>query len=151
VAYSAHGQEGGEWIYPPDVERFLEAKKGFSSSFDIQAVVDLRGLGAGDGDSMIISAEGSMRLADLFDTCANRMGVKAKRGGESVDIGIVFEEKSRYESGQEAPKVGLRWEGWEAMSHRPADTLSEVSPENLEKAGRAASLALMTLGRELHY
>ena len=151
VAYSAEGQEGGEWVYPPDVERFLEAKKGFSSSFDIEAVMDLRGVGAGDGDGLIISAEGSARLADLLDTCAARMGVKAKRGGESVDIGIVFEEKSRYESGQEAPRVGLRWEGWEATSHRPVDTFDEVSAEKLEKAGRVASLALMTLGRELQY
>ena len=151
VAYSAEGQEGGEWVYPPDVERFLEAKKGFSSSFDIEAVMDLRGVGAGDGDALIISAEGSARLADLLDTCAARMGVKAKRGGESVDIGIVFEEKSRYESGQEAPKVGLRWEGWEAMSYRPVDTLSEVSAEKLDRAGRVASLALMTLARERQY
>jgi len=151
VAYSAQGQEGGEWIYPPDVERFLEAKKGFSSSFDIEAVVELRGVGAGGGDALMISAEGSMRLADLLETCAARMGAKAKRGGGSVDIGIVFEEKSRYESGQEAPKVGLRWEGWEATSHRPADTLTTVSSEKLERAGRVASLALMTLGRERQY
>jgi len=151
VAYSAEGQQGGEWVYPPDVERFLEAKRGFSSSFDIEAVMDLRGVGAGGGDALMISGEGSMRLADLLETCAARMGVKAKRGGESVDIGIVFEEKSRYESGQEAPRVGLRWEGWEATSHRPADTLSEVSPDRLERAGRVASLALMTLGRERQY
>jgi hypothetical protein len=151
VAYSAEGLEGGEWVYRPDVERFLEAKQGFSSSFDVEAVVDLRSLGAGDGDGVVISAGGSMRLADLFEEAARQMGVKARRGGEAVDISIVFEEASRYDSGQEAPKVGLHWDGWEATSRRPGDTLDAISNEKLEDAGRVVSLALMTLGRELEY
>ncbi len=151
VAYSAEGQEGGEWVTSPDVERFLEAKKGFASNFDVEAVVDLRALGAGEGDGLVISAGGSMRLADLLEQCAKQMGVKAQRGGESVDISIVFEEKSRYERGQEAPKVGLRWDGWEVTSYQPNDTVASLSEEKLEQAGRVVSLALMTLGRELQY
>ncbi len=151
VAYAAEGQEGGEWVAPPDVERFLEAKRGFSSNFNIEAVVDLRGLGAGDGNGMVISASGSTRLADLMETCADRIGVKARRGGESVDISIVFEEKSRYASGQEAPQVGLRWDGWETTAYQPEDTLAHLSQDRLEQAGRVVSLALMTMGRELHY
>jgi hypothetical protein len=151
VAYSAEGLEGGEWVYPPDVERFLEAKRGFSSSFDIRAVVDLRGLGAGGGDGVVISAGGSMRLADLFEEAARQMGIKARRGGEAVDISIVFEEMSRYASGQEAPKVGLHWDGWEATSRRSEDTVKALSKEKLEDAGAVLSLALMTLGRELEY
>jgi len=151
VAYAAEGQEGGEWVSPPDVERFLEAKQGFSSSFDIEAVVDLRGLGAGDGNGIVISAGGSARLADLLNRCADMMGVKAQRGGEAVDIGIVFEEKSRQAGGQEAPRVGLRWNGWEDTSFRPDDTVTNLSDEKLERAGRVVSLALMTLGREIEY
>ena len=151
VAYSGEGQEGGEWAAPPDVERFLEAKLGFSSNFDVEAAVDLRALGAGDGDGLTVSAEGSMRLSDLLTRCATQMGVEAKRGGESVDISIVFEEKSRYESGQEAPKVALHWQGWEKLARRPEDTVDRLSPEKLEQAGRVTSLALMTLGRERDY
>lgn len=151
VAYTAEGQEGGEWVSPVDVERFLEAKKGFSSSFDIEAVVDLRGLGAGDGGGLVISSGGSMRLADLLERSANRMGVRSRRGGESVDISIVFEEKSRQARGQEAPKVGLSWDGWKATSCRPDDTVASLSADNLEEAGRVVTLALMTLGREFQY
>ena len=151
VAYSAEGLEGGEWVYPPDVDRFLDAKKGFRSSFDIEAVVDVRGVGAGDGEGVVISAGGSARLADLFEESARRMDVKARRGGEAVDISIVFEEMSRYASGQEAPKVGLHWEGWEVTSRRSEDTVASLSREKLEDAGRVVSLALMTLGRELEY
>jgi hypothetical protein len=151
VAYSAEGQEGGEWVYPPDTERFLEAKKGFAENFDIEAVVDLRGVGAGEGNGLLISAGGSMRLADLLQESANQMGVKAERGGEQVDISIVFEEKSPYERGQEAPKVGIHWEGWEETSCRPQDTVESLSEDKLERAGRVVSLALMTLGRERQY
>jgi hypothetical protein len=151
VAYAAEGQEGGEWVSSPDVERFLEAKQGFSSNFDVEAVVDLRALGEGAGDGLVISAGGSLRLADLLERCANQMGVKAQRGGEAVDISIVFEERSRQERGEEAPKVGLHWDGWTETSYRPEDTVSTLSPERLEEAGQVATLALMTLGRELHY
>jgi hypothetical protein len=151
VAYGGEGQEGGEWIYPPDTERFLEAKKGFADNFDIEAVVDLRGVGAGEGNGLIISAGGSMRLADLLEESANQMGVKAERSGEQVDISIVFEERSRQARGQEAPKVGIHWSGWEATSCQPEDTVANLSEEKLERAGRVVSLALMTLGRERQY
>jgi len=151
VAYSAEGLEGGEPVYPPDVDRFLLAKRGFSTSFEIEAVVDLRGLGAGDGDGLVISSGGSLRLADLFEEAARRMKVPARRGGEAVDISIVFEEGGRYDTGQEAPHIGLRWEGWEASSRRPVDTLESVSADKLEQAGRVLSLALMILGRETQY
>lgn len=151
VAYSAEGLEGGESAYPPDVERFLLAKRGFSTSLEIEAVVDLRGLGAGQGDSLVISAGGSLRLADLFEDASRRMDVPVRRSGEAVDINIVFEERDRRAGGQEAPNVGLRWEGWEATSRRSADTLESMPADKLEQAGRALSLALMILGRETRY
>jgi peptide/nickel transport system permease protein len=151
VAYGGEGQEGGEWVYPPDTERFLEAKKGFADNFDIEAVVDLRGVGAGERKGLIISAGGSMRLADLLQESAKQMGVRAARGGEQVDISIVFEERSRQARGQEAPKVGIHWSGWEATSCQPEDTVANLSEEKLERAGRVVSLALMTLGRERQY
>jgi peptide/nickel transport system permease protein len=151
VAYAGEGLEGGESVNPPDVERFLEAKLGFSTNFDIEAVVDLRGLGDGEEDQLLISAGGSMRLADLFEQTARAMNTKARRGGESVDLDIVFEEKSRHDSGQVAPQVGLRWDGWEVTSRTPIDTVDSIAEQNLQRAGRTLTLALMTLGRERQY
>jgi peptide/nickel transport system permease protein len=151
VAYSGEGLEGGEWVYPPDPEDFLKARKGFSENFDMEAVVDLRGLGAGAGDGLLISAGGSLRLAELFERAAAQVGVETRRSGEPIDISIVFEEKELGEKGQDVSNVGLRWEGWEATSSTSADTLASISPDKLEQAGRALTLSLMIMGRERQY
>ena len=150
VAYSAEGLEASGAVSPLEVGRFLQAKHGFSS-LEVEAVVDLRGLGAGQGDGLVLSAGGSLRLANLFEVAARQMGVKARRAKEPVDISIVFEEKSFREGGQEAPNIGLSWGGWEETSRLPTDTLEAISTDKLERAGRALTLALMILGRETQY
>jgi len=151
IAYSGEGLEGGGAIFPRDVSQYLQAKQGFSSAFEVEAVVDLRGLGAGRGDGVTLSAGGSLRLANLFAEAARQMGVKAQRSREPMDISIVFEDKGFLEAGQEAPNVGLSWDGWEETSRLPMDTLETISADKLESAGRALTLALMILGRETQY
>jgi hypothetical protein len=151
VAYSGEGLEGGGAFAPRDVSRYLQAKQGFSGSFQVEAVLDLRGLGAGQGNGLVVSAGGSLRLANLVEAAAHQMGVKTRRAVEPVDISIVFEEKSLGEAGQEAPNVGLSWDGWEATSRMPTDSLEAISKDKLERAGRAVALALMILGRETQY
>jgi hypothetical protein len=49
-------------------------------------------------------------------------------------------------NGNEAPRVKVYREGWEATSRTVADQL-----ENLEEAGRVISLSLMIMGREIDY
>jgi hypothetical protein len=151
VAYSGEGLEGGERVSRPEIAKLLQAKYGFSTAFDLEAVVTLRGLGAGEGDGLAVSTGGSLRLADLFERSAHRMGVSTRRAEEAVDISIVFEDKSFTEGGQEAPNIRLSWDGWETTSRLPTDTLETISVDKLEQAGRALSLALMTLGREVQY
>jgi ABC-type dipeptide/oligopeptide/nickel transport system permease component len=151
VAYSGEGQEGGEWVSRPEVAKFLQAKLGFDTSFDVEAIVELRGLGAGQGDGLSLSTGDSLRLANLFETSAHRMGIPVSRRKEPVDMSIIFEDKKLQAGGQEAPSIGLGWQGWEATSRLPADTPETVSADKLELAGRALALALMTLGRETQY
>jgi hypothetical protein len=151
IAYSSEGLEGGEPVSPSDVDKFLQAKTGFAAGLEIEAIVHLQGLGAGEDDTLTISATGSRRLARLFEDSARLMGVRASQAEEAVDLSIVFEEKSRRERGQEAPEVTLSWEGWETSSRTPADTQGTLSADRLEQAGQALTLALMVLGRELQY
>jgi hypothetical protein len=77
--------------------------------------------------------------------------VPTRRGGDPIDISIVFEEKETGEKGQDVSNVGLSWEGWKATSRTSADTLASISSDKLEQAGRALTLSLMILGRERQY
>lgn len=153
VAYSGEGLEGGKDVCTPEAAEFLKAKYGFSTCLTIEAVVRLRGLGAGTGRTprLALSTQGSERLMNLFEDAAQRMGVRTRRVKGAIDMSIVFEEKSAYESAQEAPEISLSWTGWEETSRRPADTLDAISTARLEQAGRALALALMIMGRETRY
>jgi len=147
VAYSAEGLEGGEYV-TAEVEKFLQAKTGFSTSYEVDTVIDLRGLGAKDGNDLILSAGGSLRLADLFESAARRMGTPIQRAGERVDISIVFSDGSPFDRGDDAPHIGLLWEGWEKTSRTMLDDFDGISADHLEESGETLSLALMILGRE---
>jgi hypothetical protein len=151
IAYSGEGLEGGEAVQPSDVQKFLQAHRGFVGHLDVQAIVHLRGLGAGSGDELVYSAMGSRRLSSLFERSAHQMGVSARPAGEAIDIGIVYEDKSRWEGGQRAPEIQISWEGWEETARLPSDTASSLSAEKLERSGQSIALALMVMGRELRY
>jgi hypothetical protein len=133
------------------VERYLSAKSGFSTAFTVEAIVELRGVGAGSGNEMAIIAGGSLRLTELVEEAARRMNVPATRLGEPVDVSVVFDEQQNAGGGHVAPEVGVSWLGWEETSRTEADTLEEVSAEKLQLVGRATTLALMALGREINY
>ena len=151
VAYSAEGLEGGEPVRDPDVSRFLKARPALSR-LELEAVIQLRGVGGGTGKRLEIAAGGSQRLAKLLQSSARRMGVRTTRAREDVDISVIYRESdSSPAGGTDAPSVRLFWEGWEASSRMPADTLENVSAENLEQTGRTLALALMVLGREREY
>lgn len=150
VAYSGEGLEGGSWYFP-EPEKFLQTKFGFSKNLKVESVIELRGLGYQEGEELVLLTGGSLRLANLFESAARRMGVPVRRAGEAMDISIVFEDRSIRAGGDEAPGIGLVWDGWESVTHSSNDTVGSVSSDNLESAGRALSLALMILGREINY
>jgi hypothetical protein len=151
IAYSQEGLEGGEYAYAPDVNRFFKARRALSN-LELEAIVQLRGLGGGTGDRLEIAAGGSQRLAKLLSAAARRTGVRTTRARETIDISVIYRDSgSSPQGGMDAPMVRLSWEGWEATSRTPADTVENVSPGNLKQAGRALALALMVLGRETEY
>lgn len=150
VAYSGEGWENGAPVVP-EISKFLQTKYGFDNAFDVEAVIELRGLANQDGERLQLMAGGSVRLADLFQSAARRMNVPVVRTGENVDLSIVFEDRSLQQGGDEAPGIRLNWEGWQDTSHSSLDTLEAISVENLQDAGRALNLALMILGRETQY
>jgi peptide/nickel transport system permease protein len=151
VAYSGEGLEYGNQVSKPEISKLLETKFGFSEAFEVEAVIDIRGIGTQTGEELIIGTGGSARLGTLFEESARRLGVPARRADEGLDISIVFGSGSRRESGQEAPSVTIRWEGWEWYSQTMRDTPAAISVEHLEQAGEVVTLSLMVLGREVQY
>jgi len=150
VAYSGEGWDQGNRVRA-DVERYLSARLGFASAYTVEAIVELRGAGAGSGERVQVVAGGSLRLTELFERAARRMGAPATRLGAPVDVSVVFRDQRNLTGGQIAPEVGIGWLGWEATSRTEADTVEAISAQRLEAVGRATTLALMTLGREINY
>lgn len=151
VAYAGEGTAGGVPATPPAAEKFLEAKEAFAGNFTIEAVVTLQGVGGGSGNRLAIEAGGSLRLADLFADAAQRVGVSTVRVGSATDLSTIFEADTARGQTQSAPQIALHWEGWEATRRTSADTLEMVDAGKLEQAGKAITLALMTIGREIQY
>jgi hypothetical protein len=151
VAYSGEGREGGSLVTRPEIAKLLQAKQGFSFVFEIEAIIDLRGLGAAEGDGLVLSSGGSLRLMELFEDIAKREGVSVKQVAEPMDISVIFDEGSRSDSGEEGPRIGISWESWETSSRTSMDKLDAISIENLEDAGRVITYALMVIGREIQY
>ena len=148
VAYAGQGTTKGVPASPPDVRKFLEAKQSFQNNFTIEAVIKLEGDGGDSGENLTIEAEGSLRLADLFADAARRVGVSSVRVGEPTDLSAIFEAEPQRGQSQTAPQVTLRWGEAEQGAHNPSNS---VDAETLEKAGKAITLALMTIGRETEY
>lgn len=148
VAYSREGLDGGEPVNEEDVSKILQAYPSFSN-FTVETIVILRGLGAGSGERLEVSAKGSLRFAELFDMAAKQMGVRTVRSDDPIDIGVIYDQGNAVlRGGQEAPIVRLYWEGWEETSRLPTDELMSISTSNLEDSGRVLSLSLMVMGRE---
>ncbi|MEE9599424.1 MAG: ABC transporter permease subunit [Anaerolineales bacterium] len=151
VAYSGEGAEGGIPAMRPPVSQLLQSKAGFASFLEPEAVVELRGLGAGDGAGLALVGGGSLRLTNLFEDVARRVGVETERMGGDVDLSVIYRTGSSRESAEETPIILLTWDEWEATSQLPVDQLDTISIDKLKQAGEVATLAVMIMGRELDY
>ena len=116
-----------------------------------EAVVFIRGVGGGSGDSLQVSSGGSLRLAELFESAGDQVGADVVRSDEPIDISIIYTEGSAFESAQDAAEIRLSWEGWEEHARLPTDTMENITADNLQEAGRTMALALMIMGRERDY
>jgi hypothetical protein len=151
VAYSGEGYEGGHTVLNPEASEFLRAARGFSRAYEIEAVIRLRALGAGEGEGIALYGGGNLRLINLFEESASRTGSHARTANELLDVGIIFQDKSFWEGGQETPGIGLSWQGWDETAGLASDTIDSLSSDKMEQAGRTLALGLMILGRERNY
>jgi len=150
IAYAGEGMEGGEWVHP-DISDFLQAKTGFLNSFNLEAVIEIRGVGAGSGDAVLLSTGGSLRLVELFESSARKLRIPIKRAEDRIDLSVIFEEGNPYSAADEAPYLVLYWDGWWEIGGTAQDNLETINPDYLQKAGEVLSLGVMVIGHELNY
>jgi hypothetical protein len=151
VAYVGEGFDRNQFPNRvPDVERFISAKFGFAAAFTPEAFVFLDGVGAGDGHGLSLAAGGNIRLAQLFEESAQRMGVKTIRENEVLNLDAIFGGGNNTAT-EDAPTITLSWIGADQFEQTPADTPQAVDPVKLEKTGQTLSLALGIMSREVNY
>ncbi len=155
VAYAGEGYETGHSPEEPfDPRTFLKAKAGFLDAFDIDSIVFLRGVGAGDAQVMELDSGGNLRLANVFHDAAGRAHLKARSAREKVDLSVLYANRQRTfftPGGEIAPTVRISYRGWDRFSGLPEDSIDKIEPDWLAKMGRTISTALMVLGQEEQY
>jgi peptide/nickel transport system permease protein len=138
---------GGERAEGLSVTNIMNAKIGFSS-LNVEAVMELSGVGAGDGSKAAVGEGSSFRLAKLFQQAASRLGVPVTARGRGPHYGM---EIAPGFGGRDALTLYLSWDGSDRTAHTMQDTAEGIDPEKLRQIGEASSMTLSVLSREPAY
>jgi hypothetical protein len=132
----------------PSFWHMLRGRPGFLERYKIVAVLDLRGVGAGGGDALVLHRSTSARLTEALQQAASRTNVETSTLG--VDIHGVY--TSLYaQPNRKVPSISLTWDDSYITANTPADAVDGIDPGKLQAAGRTAALALMYLAHEKEY
>jgi len=142
VAWS--GGERGEGL---SVTNVMNAKTGFSS-LTVEAVIELSGVGAGDGRAIALGEGSSFRLVKLFQQAASRIGAPTTTRGRGPHYGMPAQSGF---GGRDALTLHLSWDGSDRTAHTPQDTFAAIDPEKLRLVGQTTLLTLNVLAREVNY
>jgi ABC-type dipeptide/oligopeptide/nickel transport system permease component/ABC-type lipoprotein export system ATPase subunit len=139
---------GGESYQPPDFWGILRERPGFLESYRIAAAIDLRMVGEGLGDTLLLDRGSSNRLTEALQQAARRSKVSASTLGQGPYgvYGSLYQAPER-----KIPYVFLTWDGSGDNVHRPEDTIESIQPDKLSDVGRVVALAVMYLGHEKEY
>jgi peptide/nickel transport system permease protein len=138
---------GGERTEGLSVSNVMNAKAGFMS-LTVEAVIELSGVGAGDGSEIALEQGSSFRLVQLFQKAAGRLGVSTTTRGRGPHHGMFA---SRGFGGRSALSLYVSWDGSDRTAHTPEDTLEALDPRKLRQVGQTTLLALTVLSREVEY
>ena len=138
------GGERGEGF---SVTNAMSAKVGFSS-LTVETVIELSGVGAGDGEGIALGPGSSYRLVQLVQSAAGRLGVSATTRGRGPHYGMSAEAGF---GGRSALTAYVSWDGSDRTAHTPEDTFEAIDPEKLEQVGQTTLLTLTVLSRDVEY
>ena len=142
VAWS--GGERGEGL---SVTNVMNAKIGFSS-LTVEAVIELSGVGAGDGRAIALGEGSSYRLVKLYQQAASRIGAPTTTRGRGPHYGMPTQSGF---GGRDALTLHVSWDGSDRTAHTTQDTFAAIDPEKLRQVGQTTLLTLNVLAREVSY
>jgi hypothetical protein len=132
----------------PSFWHMLRDRPGFLERYKIIAALDLRGLGAGTADTLVLHRSTSGRLTEALQQAARRGNVETSTRGRDIH-GM---NASMYpQPDRKVPSISLTWDGSYVTANTPDDTVEHIDPDKLQAAGRTAALALMYLAHEREY
>ena len=152
-------------LYPPEKTVIFiawsggEHAEGFSvtntindtTAFDaknVEVVLELSGVGAGDGDALLLGEGSSYRLMKLFQKAAAQMGGQVTNRGRGVHTGIKTIAGFGERKGVSA---FLSWEGSDRLAHTAQDTFEQIDQNKIDQTGKITGLVLSIIGREQEY
>ena len=138
------GGERGEGL---SVVNVMNARAG-TSSFTVEAVVELSGVGYGSGKTIALGADSSYRLVKLFQSAAGKYNDPTTTRGRSPHYG---REISPGFGDRRALTLSISWDGSDSLAHTPRDVPEIIDPQKLTRVGRSTLLTLMVLCRESNY
>jgi ABC-type dipeptide/oligopeptide/nickel transport system permease component len=138
---------GGERLEGLSVDNIMSAKVGFYL-LNVEAVLELSGVGGGRGEAIALGSGTSFRLTQLIEAAAGRVGVDVTTRGQDPHFGlptsIGFGDRA-------ALSAFISWDGSDEQAHLPSDNLANLEPEEMESLGKTLALVLTVLSREAEY
>jgi ABC-type dipeptide/oligopeptide/nickel transport system permease component len=138
---------GGERWEGFSVVDAMSAKLGFNL-LNVEAVLELSGVGGGNGKAIALGQGTSYRLTRLFEAAASRVGAHITTRGTDPHFGLA---KPAGFGQRDALSAFVSWDGSDRLVHTPQDDISNIEPTKLRSAGETLSLVLTVLARENQY
>ncbi len=138
---------GGERQEGLSVVNVLNARPG-ASELNVEAVVELSGVGYGTGNSINLGNDSSYRLVKLFQAAASRYNLPTTTRGRNPHYGMPLPSAF---GGRDAMTLSVSWDGSDSLAHTPRDTIDIIDPAKLYDIGRTTYLTLLVLSRETNY
>ncbi len=138
---------GGEWRDSLSVKNVMSAKTGFNT-LNVEAVIELSGVGGGDGKGLALGQGSSYRLVTLFQDAAARLGVSSTTRGRGPHFS--YESRAGF-GGRDALSAYISWDGSDRLAHTLQDTTENIDAGKLRKSGQVVTLVVSVLSREVNY
>ena len=138
---------GGERNEGLSVFNVMNAKPGFSQ-MEVEAVLELIGLGQGSGKGIALGDGTSYRLVKLIEKAAGTLGVSVTTRGRGAHFD--FPSGSGF-GGRKTLSAYFSWDGSDVLAHTTQDQVGVIDLKKLQKSGELVGLVASVLSLETNY